>query len=244
MKGRANSGWRTLYFPTVRGFPKRDNIPVRKTLRKCFAVCCVMKSIMITSLNVSAGKTFISANLGMTLALTGKKVVLVDLDIRKGTLSIRMRKQKLGVTNFLAGSITNIDELIFKSDLNENLSMIYSGPVPPNPAELLLSNKLNELIEGLKERFDYVLLDNVPSNMVADAMIVNRVADLTLYVIRAGKMDRRQLGEVEQLFTDGKLKNMAIVLNGVKMHKKGYGYYGYYGYGYGYTSDKKKKKLF
>lgn len=205
-----------------------------------------VKSIMITSLNVSAGKTFISANLGMTLALTGKKVVLVDLDIRKGTLSTRMRKQKLGVTNFLAGSITNIDELIFKSDLNENLSMIYSGPVPPNPAELLLSNKLNELIEGLKERFDYVLLDNVPSNMVADAMIVNRVADLTLYVIRAGKMDRRQLGEVEQLFTDGKLKNMAVVLNGVKMHKKGYGYYGYYGYGYGYgyTSDKKKKKLF
>lgn len=205
-----------------------------------------VKSIMITSLNVSAGKTFISANLGMTLALTGKKVVLVDLDIRKGTLSARMRKQKLGVTNYLAGGVTNIDEIIFKSDLNENLSMIYSGPVPPNPAELLLSNKLNELIDRLKARFDYVLLDNVPSNMVADAMIVNRVADLTLYVIRAGKMDRRQLGEVEQLFADGKLKNMAVVLNGVKMHKKGYGYYGYYGYGYGYgyTFEKKKKKLF
>ena len=201
-----------------------------------------VKSIMITSLNVSAGKTFISANLGMTLALTGKKVALVDLDIRKGTLSTRMKKQKLGVTNYLAGTVTNIDELIFKSDLNENLSMIYSGPVPPNPAELLLSNKLNELIDGLKERFDYVLLDNVPSNMVADAMIVNRVADLTLYIIRAGRMDKRQLADVEQLFTDGKLKNMAVVLNGVKMHKKGYGYYGYYGYGYGYGYASGKKK--
>ena len=91
--------------------------------------------------------------------------------------------------------------------------------------------------------FDYVILDNVPSNMVADAMIVNRVADLTLYVIRAGKMDRRQLPEVERLYTEKKLNNMAIVLNGVSEFHHGYGYYGYYGYGYG-SEKKKKRKLF
>ena len=207
-----------------------------------------MQSIMVTSLNVGAGKTFISSNLAMTLALAGKKVVLVDLDIRKGTLSAKMDKKKEGVTNYLAGNITNLDSIIYPSELHQNLSIVYNGPVPPNPAELLLSPHLNDLVDRLKERFDYVLLDNVPSNMVADAMIVNRVADLTIYVVRAGNMDKRQLPEIERLYTEGKLKNMAVVLNGVKTYKSGYGYYGYYGYGYGYGygegKKKKKRKLF
>lgn len=203
--------------------------------------------IMVTSLAVSAGKTFISSNLGMTLALTGKRVITVDLDIRKGSLTTRMHKHKnkQGVTSYLSGNVTDVDELIMESGLHENFSIMSSGPIPPNPAELLLSPRLNELVAQLKERFDYVLLDNVPSNMVADALIVNRLADLTLYVIRAGQMERRQLPEIEQLYTEGKLKNMAIVLNGVKIGDKGYGYYGsygYYGYGYGYGNSSKSKK--
>lgn len=202
-----------------------------------------LQTIMVTSMNVGAGKTFISSNLAMTLALAGKKVVLVDLDIRKGSLSKRIHVHQTGVTNFLSGEVTRVVDIVTKSEYHENLSVIGKGPVPPNPAELLLSPRLNELVEQLKAMFDYVILDNVPSNMVADAMIVNRVADLTLYVIRAGKMDRRQLPEVERLYTEKKLNNMAIVLNGVSEFHHGYGYYGYYGYGYG-SEKKKKRKLF
>lgn len=202
-----------------------------------------LQTIMVTSMNVGAGKTFISSNLAMTLALAGKKVVLVDLDIRKGSLRKRIHVHQTGVTNFLSGEVTQVKDIVTKSDYHENLSVVGKGPVPPNPAELLLSPRLNELVEQLKAMFDYVILDNVPSNMVADAMIVNRVADLTLYVIRAGKMDRRQLPEVERLYTEKKLNNMAIVLNGVSEFHHGYGYYGYYGYGYG-SEKKKKRKLF
>lgn len=202
-----------------------------------------LQTIMVTSMNVGAGKTFISSNLAMTLALAGKKVVLVDLDIRKGSLSKRIHVHQTGVTNFLSGEVTQVKDIVTKSDYHENLSVVGKGPVPPNPAELLLSPRLNELVEQLKAKFDYVILDNVPSNMVADAMIVNRVADLTLYVIRAGKMDRRQLPEVERLYTEKKLNNMAVVLNGVSEFHHGYGYYGYYGYGYD-SEKKKKRKLF
>lgn len=202
-----------------------------------------LQTIMVTSMNVAAGKTFISSNLAMTLALAGKKVVLVDLDIRKGSLSKRIHVHQTGVTNFLSGEVTRVADIVTKSDYHENLSVIGKGPVPPNPAELLLSPRLNELVEQLKAKFDYVILDNVPSNMVADAMIVNRVADLTLYVIRAGKMDRRQLPEVERLYTEKKLNNMAVVLNGVSEFHHGYGYYGYYGYGYD-SEKNKKRKLF
>lgn len=202
-----------------------------------------LQTIMVTSMNVGAGKTFISSNLAMTLALAGKKVVLVDLDIRKGSLSKRIHVHQTGVTNFLSGEVTQVKDIVTKSEYHENLFVVGKGPVPPNPAELLLSPRLNELVEQLKAMFDYVILDNVPSNMVADAMIVNRVADLTLYVIRAGKMDRRQLPEVERLYTEKKLNNMAVVLNGVSEFHHGYGYYGYYGYGYG-SEKKKKRKLF
>lgn len=199
--------------------------------------------VMLTSLNVSAGKTFVSFNLAVSLAQAGKKVVLVDLDIRKGTLSSQIQATKVGVTNYLSGKETRIDAIIHPSEYHPNLHLISNGPVPPNPAELLLSENLDKLIDELKKRYDYVILDNVPSNMIADAMIVNRVADLTLYVIRAGSMNRRQLPEVEKLYRQQKFKNMAVLLNGVKYNHSRYGYYKYgYSYGYGYGLDKKKNR--
>lgn len=200
-----------------------------------------MQVIMFTSLNPDAGKTFVSSNLAMSLALAGKRVVLVDLDIRKGTLSSNIGLLKEGVTNYLSGKITATAPIIQQSEYHPNLDIITKGPVPPNPAELLLSKRLEDMIAELKEKYDYVILDNVPSNMIADAVIVNRVADLTIYVIRAGKMDRRQLPEVEKLYKQRKFRNMAVLLNGVAYKRSGYGYYkyGYYGrygynYGYGY----------
>lgn len=123
---------------------------------------------------------------------------------------------------------------------------IHAGPVPPNPAELLLGDRLETLIAELRKRYDYIILDNVPAGVVADAVIVNRVADLTIYVVRAGRMDRRALPEVEKLYQEGKLRNMSLILNGTVYKHGAYGYrygygYGYsYGYGYGYGQHKNK----
>ena len=190
--------------------------------------------IMFSSLKSDAGKTFISCNLAMMLTLTGKKVVLIDLDIRKGTLSSHFGKNKTGVTNYLVGNVENIDDIIHPSEAHPNLDVILKGPMPPNPAELLLSPLLDQLIDKLRERYDYIILDNVPSNTLADARIVNRVADITLYVVRKGKLDKRMLPEIEAIYTQKVLRNMAIILNGVDyMHN---------GYGYTYGNEDKKEK--
>ena len=205
-----------------------------------------MQVVMFTSFNPGAGKTFVSMNLAMSFALTHKKVVLVDLDIRKGTLSSHVRVSDKGVTNYLSGRIDNVDEIIRQNELCDKLDIIHAGPVPPNPAELLLGDRLETLIAELRKRYDYIILDNVPAGVVADAVIVNRVADLTIYVVRAGRMDRRALPEVEKLYQEGKLRNMSLILNGTVYKHGAYGYrygygYGYsYGYGYGYGQHKNK----
>lgn len=204
-----------------------------------------MQVVMFTSFNPGAGKTFVSMNLAMSFALTHKKVVLVDLDIRKGTLSSHVHVSDKGVTNYLSGRIDNVDEIIRQNELCDKLDIIHAGPVPPNPAELLLGDRLETLIAELRKRYDYIILDNVPAGVVADAVIVNRVADLTIYVVRAGRMDRRALPEVEKLYQEGKLRNMSLILNGTVYKHGAYGYrygygYGYsYGYGYGYGQHKK-----
>lgn len=187
------------------------------------------KVLMTTSYIPSAGKTFVCSNLGMSIALSGKKVIMVDLDIRRGSLSRLMPKSPIGVTNYLGGYVDNIDDIIKNSGYNENLDIIPAGIKAPNPAELLMRPALDKLIDELKKRYDYVLLDNVPAQVVADAVIVSRVADLTLFVIRPGNLDRRLLPEIEQFNAEGKLKNMCIVLNGVKEEAL---YSRYYGYGY------------
>lgn len=199
-----------------------------------------MKVVMFTSFNPGAGKTFVSINLAMSFALTNKKTILVDLDIRKGTLSSHISSANMGITNYLSGKIENVDDIICKGELYEKLDIIHVGPIPPNPSELLLSGHLDDLIGVLRERYDYIILDNVPGGMVADAAIVNRVADLTIYVIRAGLMDRRQLPEVEKLYRQDKFRNMSLILNGVSYSRTSYGYSNNYGYGYGYENKKKR----
>ena len=203
--------------------------------------------LMTTSMNEGAGKTFVGSNLAAMMAFAGKRVLLVDLDIRKASLSRQFGgKRQKGVTNYLIGQVEQAEELIHPVSGCPGLDIIYSGAVPPNPAELLLSDKLDELIDAVKDRYDLVLLDGVPTGVVADAAIVARLADLTLFVARAGVLDRRQLPDIEQIYQSGKLKKMAVVLNSVKEEQLGYGHYGYagYGYGYGYGNNSKKKKKF
>ena len=202
--------------------------------------------LMTTSMNEGAGKTFVGANLAAMLAFAGKRVLLVDLDIRKASLTrLFGGKRQKGVTHYLIGQVERAEELIHPVSGCPGLDIIYSGAVPPNPAELLLSDKLDELIGAVKDRYDLILLDGVPTGVVADAAIVARLADLTLFVARAGVLDRRQLPDIEQIYQSGKLKKMAVVLNSVKEEQLGYGHYGYagHGYGYGYGNNQKKKKF-
>lgn len=193
--------------------------------------------IILTSLNEGAGKTFISKNLGMSLALAKKRVLLIDMDIRRGTLSRQFHLHKTGLTNYLA-DVTLTEEDIIQH--KEGFDIIAAGAIAPNPAELLMDERLDNLVTELRRRYDYIVVDSVPVGIIADATISNRIADLTIFVARAGRLDRRQLPEIEQLYKENKLHNMALVLNGADLHRR-YGYYGYYGYSYKYGYGKKKK---
>lgn len=193
--------------------------------------------ITFTSFNIGAGKTFIARNLSMSLAYMKKRVVMVDLDIRKGTLSRHFGHYHVGVTNYLSDNTVKVDDII---QHQEGFDLIPAGILAPNPAELLMDNRLDELINELRTRYDYIIADNVPVGLIADATIANRIADLTIFVVRAGKLDRRQLPDIEKLYQEKKLKNMALVLNGANPERHGYGYSYWYGYGYGYGTKKKK----
>ena len=195
--------------------------------------------ITFTSFNIGAGKTFIARNLSMSLAYMKKRVVMVDLDIRKGTLSRHFGHYHVGVTNYLSDNTVKVDDII---QHQEGVDLIPAGILAPNPAELLMDNRLDELMNELRTRYDYIIADNVPVGLIADATIANRIADLTIFVVRAGKLDRRQLPDIEKLYQEKKLKNMALVLNGANPERHGYGYS--YGYGYGYGYGTKKKKTF
>ena len=206
--------------------------------------------VTFTSFNEGAGKTFISRNLAMSLVSAQKRVVLVDLDIRKGTLSHYFHdpanKNHAGVTNYLSDASVTVDDIVRHFD---HFDVITAGPMAPNPAELLIDARLDDLMAELRRRYDYIIADSVPVGIIADASIINRIADMTIFVVRAGRLDRRQLPDIESLYEDKKLNNMALVLNGVDLSHHGYGYgygygYGRYGYGYGYGKQHKKKRRF
>ena len=192
--------------------------------------------IMFTSTMPGEGKTFISRNFAATLGMAGKKVVLVDTDIRKRTQSkLSSKGRSQGLTSYLSGAVDDITTLVVRQDEACNLDMLPAGITPPNPAELLMSDRLEQCMEELKKHYDYVVVDNVPAQVVADAGIVNRIADLTIYVIREGKIDRRYLPELERLHQEGKFNHLCIVLNDCLNRNRRYGY------GYGYASEEKEK---
>lgn len=190
--------------------------------------------IMLTSFFPNSGKTFISANLGLSLALSGKKVIVVDLDMRKAELSKAFGDKKQGVSSYLSSRVSDPFSLIIPSGLNPNLEILPCGILPPNPAELLLGDKLQTLIDELKTQYDYVFLDSTPLNIVADAAYVGKAADLVIFTIREGRFLREALPDLEQLYQSGIFKRMATVLNGSFSGSGAYGRYHRYGhYGYG-----------
>jgi tyrosine-protein kinase Etk/Wzc len=192
------------------------------------------KKILITSAISGEGKSFIASNLALTLALTNKKVVLIELDLRKPKLSkIFNISRETGITNYFTGT-RDADHIIKATDVNSNLFLIPSGAIPPNPSELILNGKLEELLKYLETTFDYIIIDSAPTRPVTDAFILSQLCDATIYIVRHGVTPKVLVRMLDENTTSSRLKNLAIVFNGVK--NRGMGRYDY-GYGYGYNSD-------
>lgn len=191
--------------------------------------------LMVTSSFSGEGKSYISTNLGAVMALANKKTIILEFDIRKPkVLSHLGIPKKSGIINFLLGK-TSLEELPIPVAGYDHLYVMACGPVPPNPSELLLDEKLDLLFAYLKQNFDVIIIDTAPVGMVSDAMTLSRYADATLYVVRQGYTFKKQVGMVEEFHAHNKLPKMSILINDVDM-RTSYGYYGYgrYGYGYGY----------
>ena len=187
--------------------------------------------IMLTSFNPNAGKTFTTMNIAASMALKGSKVLLLDLDLRKATLSKALSVTHSGVAAYLNGKVDDYRTNVEKVD--ENLFILPVGSLPPNPTELLLTDRFRSMIESMRKEYDYIFIDCPPIDVVADASIIADVVDMTVFVMRADLMDKRILPLVDELYRSGKYKHMALLLNGVDTYHKKYGY-GRYGYGYGY----------
>ena len=215
------------------------------------------KVILVTSTVSGEGKSFISANLAISLSLLGKKVVIVGLDIRKPGLNkvFNIPRKEIGITQYLANPENNLMDLVQLSDVSKNLYILPGGTVPPNPTELLARDGLDKAIETLKKNFDYVIMDTAPVGMVTDTLLIGRVADLSVYVCRADYTHKNEYTLINELAEKDKLPSLCTVINGLDLKRRKYGYYygygkygkyyGYgkrYGYGYGYGEQSHTKE--
>ena len=219
------------------------------------------KVILVTSTTTGEGKTFIASNLAVSLALLGKKIVIVGLDIRKPDLNkaFQLSRKEQGISQFLANpEHTDLMSLVQVSNINPNLSILPGGPIPPNPTELVARESLPQAIDILKKHFDYIILDTAPISMVTDTQLISRVANASIYVCRADYTHKADYTLINELGEQKKLPNLCTIINGLDMKKKKYGYYygygkygkygkyyGYgkkYGYGYGYGAENVNKK--
>ena len=195
--------------------------------------------MLVTSYHAGSGKTFCGINLAATMALKGKRVAIVDLDIRKGTLSKFVNSPRKGVAAYLNNQATLDNITITNANGVKGLDVIPAGTLPPNPSELLLEKRLDELAAELKTKYDYIFLDCPPAGIIADASIIARVVDRTIFIIRVGVLDRRQLPEIQEIQDSKQYPNMTILLNSSRQSNFGYSRYGYsYGrYSYGNDND-------
>lgn len=196
--------------------------------------------ILVTSSFSGEGKSFLSTNMGGVIGLAGKKTIILEFDIRKPRVltGLKMGKHK-GLINFLAGN-SDLDDLILEIPGSENLYVLPCGPIPPNPSEMLLDSRVEELFSTLRQRFDVIIIDTAPVGMVSDAMTLGKFADCTLYLTRQGHTYKKQISLIDEIYQGNKLPRLSVIINDVRL-KPGYGYYGYgrYGYGYGYGYGEK-----
>jgi len=208
--------------------------------------------VLVTSSTSGEGKSFIATNVGAVIALSGKKTAILEFDIRKPKIlsGLGMTKQK-GVTNYIIGSIP-FEDLIVPVPGIENLDVIPCGPIPPNPSELLLDDRLNAFLQKIKDHYEAVVIDTAPVGLVSDAMVIGKHADVSLYVVRHNYTYRKQLQLMDEIYSSKRLPRLSILLNDIQAQAGSYGsYYGYGGYGYGnygygygkdyFDKDKRKK---
>ena len=211
------------------------------------------KVILFTSTQPGEGKSFVAGNVAVSLAYLGKKVLVMGMDIRKPGLNkvFNLSKHAKGITDYLVNpEHTDLFSLIQHADFTANLDILPGGTIPPNPTELVARDTIVKVIEMLKERYDYIILDTAPIAMVTDTAIISRVADMGVYVCRADETPKAAFGYINVLNEEKRFKKLAIAINGLDLIKRKYGYgskYGYgkhygYGYGYGYGYENKNKK--
>ena len=195
--------------------------------------------ILVTSSISGEGKSFTSINLAMSLALMKKKVVLVGLDIRSPMIGnyLHLSKEK-GVTMFISDGTMKIDEIIIPSELHEYLEVIPAGPVPPNPAELIMSSRLDDLFAELRKRYDYIVVDSAPIGLVSDTYLLNRLIDNSIFMTRQHYTPKEATELINEIAESQKLKGISVILNGTN-EISGYGY----GYGYGSKSNSDTKYI-
>lgn len=204
---------------------------------------------IITSFNPGSGKSFLSMNLAASFAIKGGKILVIDCDMRHGSASQYINSPKPGLSDYLSGKVKDVKDIVYTHEKYANWNIIPIGTIPPNPTELLFSSRLEDLMADMREKYDYIFIDCPPIELVADTQIVEKYADQTIFVVRAGLLERSMLPELENIYNKKKYKNMSMILNGTEGTKGRYSYkygykYGYhygYGYGYHYGSDKSDK---
>lgn len=196
---------------------------------------------MLTSYNSGSGKTFLAMNIATSLAIKDKRVLVIDGDLRTAGLSRYIGNPKLGLSNYLGRHTDDIDSIICHYETCTGLDIMPSGVVPPNPAELLASDRLPRLLAEMKKRYDYIFVDCPPIDAVADTSIISHYAERTLFVVRAGKLERAMLADLEKLYRSDRLNNLSVILNGTRNAGTPYAYR--YGYSYGYGTNPKSNSL-
>lgn len=190
--------------------------------------------IVVTSFNPGSGKSFLTMNIAISLAIKNKKVLVIDGDLRHASASAYIHSPKIGLSNYLGGQIDKLSDIIDTNEQHPSFSFIPVGTIPPNPTELLFDDRLQKAIHTLKQQYDVVLIDCPPVELVADTQIIEKLADRTVFVVRAGLLERSMLPELENIYREKKYKNMSVILNGTEGSGGRYGYR--YGYQYGYGS--------
>lgn len=220
--------------------------------------------IMNNSMSSGSGKTFILMNLAISMGIKGSKVLVIDSDLRKATLSRYVHSPHKGITNYIIENVKDIHDVIISHKMHQNVDVLPVGTIPPNPAELLINPRFGQLLTAMRSEYDYIFIDCPPAEIVTDSSIIAKWCDVTIFIIRAGLLDKRSLPDVESLYQEGTYHNMCLLLNGVDYSgggrygyhrygygKYGYGKYGYHHYGYGkydyndgdyYTDDNNEKK--
>lgn len=190
--------------------------------------------ILITSFNPGSGKSFVTFNLGCSFAIKGKKVLIIDCDLRHGSSSQFVGMPSKGITAYLTGNTDNWQSLVINDREEPNLSVLPIGHRPPNPAELLESPRMAQLVEDARKHYDYILLDCPPVDVVVDTQILSPLADRTIFIVRAGLLEKRAIKDIDELYSSYRFKQMSVLLNGTE---RGFSHYGYGGYGYYHSAQ-------